>query len=276
MLRYLLCSLAFLSVTGCTITIQTPNVKTNSSSKIPTPKLNASSEETISLTGVTNMRIAAPLKVTITEDTAAEAVLRVPAEVRERLQVRTQGRDFEISTSDGFCTRSGASLFGTGSTIIVNGTVVTDCLATDTELTLEISSALLQNLTLSNAVEVELNELDEENFVLRASGASEVEFKNTRNIETLLLDLSGASSVQASETTSTVERIQIEASGASEVDLTNIPAKQVTVDISGASDVTVRNEQPVSGQASGASSLILTGNPNHRVRTSGASDVSYR
>lgn len=282
MFRHLLCSLAFLSV-GCTITIQTPEVnpdflsKVSNSESLDTPKRTANStEETISLAGVTDIRIAAPLKVTVKEDAAAEAILKVPAEIRERLQIQTQGRGFALTVKDDFCIQSEASGFGSNSTVIINGTVRTDCFTTDTELSLEISSTLLEELTLSHAVEVTLNNLDEADFVLRTLGASSVEFRNMRDIEDLRIDISGASSISATGNTPVLDSLQIETSGASKVDLANVLAKQVTVDISGVSQVSVQSEQPVSGRVTGVSSLTLSGNPNHRVQTSGVSHVGYR
>ncbi|MCP4306708.1 MAG: hypothetical protein GY926_18885 [bacterium] len=89
--------------------------------------------------------------------------------------------------------------------------------------------------------------------------------------EVVGIEVSGASGVTA---TGPAAAYRLDASGASRVDLRNLEAFDVELDISGASDVDVYATGTVSGSASGASNLSVYGKPaSVLVDSSGASDV---
>ena len=108
------------------------------------------------------------------------------------------------------------------------------------------------------------------NFML--SGAS----KASGSIEMAdgRFDLSGASSL---ELEGSANDIDIEASGASHVQLSNFSIVNVEINLSGASDATINARGRLEGDLSGASKLSYMGNPTlGNISTSGSSTISQR
>lgn len=101
------------------------------------------------------------------------------------------------------------------------------------------------------------------------SGASMV-IVNDLDGDRLHVDASGASSFTGSGTVTTVS---LDASGASDIDLTELSVSSAEVDISGASRVDLGPAERVSGELSGASSLRAPSGASGSIETSGASDV---
>lgn len=92
--------------------------------------------------------------------------------------------------------------------------------------------------------------------------------------EVVGIEVSGASSVTATGLAATY---RLDASGASRVDLRNLAAADVELDVSGASDVDVSATGTVSGSASGASNLSIYGKPaSVLVDSSGASNLDIK
>lgn len=88
------------------------------------------------------------------------------------------------------------------------------------------------------------------------------------------IEVSGAVDIQGEGELETYELV---ASGASDVDFRDLTATEVTIEVSGASDVTLHASGTVSGEVSGASDVTVEGDPaNVRVETSGASDFEVR
>lgn len=84
------------------------------------------------------------------------------------------------------------------------------------------------------------------------------------------LVISGAVDI---EVEGSVSRYVLQAAGASDADLRNLIADDVTIEISGASDVVLYAAKSVSGEVSGASDVNVRGNPSDvSVETTGASD----
>jgi len=74
-----------------------------------------------------------------------------------------------------------------------------------------------------------------------------------------------------------LDSYELVASGASDVDFGDLDATDVTIEVSGASDVTLHASESVTGEVSGASDVIVEGDPSSvRVETSGASDFDVR
>jgi hypothetical protein len=88
------------------------------------------------------------------------------------------------------------------------------------------------------------------------------------------IEASGAVDVNGEGQLDTYELV---ASGASDVDFSDLTAVDVTIEISGASDVTLSASGSVTGEVSGASDVTVEGSPNNVVvETSGASDFDVR
>jgi hypothetical protein len=69
--------------------------------------------------------------------------------------------------------------------------------------------------------------------------------------------------------------IQVQASGGSSVDLTDMAARTVELEASGGSDVVVFASQTVTGETSGGSDVTVFGNPSEvSINSTGGSDVS--
>jgi len=125
---------------------------------------------------------------------------------------------------------------------------------------------------------------------IEASGASSVESLTTLKGDKLELDVSGASEVDlaidvnelesdlsgASDVvlTGRADRHELDVSGASHFKSGDLLTRILEVDVSGAGDADVHVSDQVTGEVSGASSLTLLEEPKKQdIRTSGASSV---
>ncbi len=108
---------------------------------------------------------------------------------------------------------------------------------------------------------------------INASGASKVSIEGENlSFDNYSISLSGASEFNVDADLS-VKQCTIEASGASVVRGRYFLANVLSVDLSGASKVTIGVESLISGKLSGASALRYWGNPKITAKTSGASVV---
>lgn len=112
-----------------------------------------------------------------------------------------------------------------------------------------------------------------DDFELEASGASSV----SGDIEAIdvVLNLSGASVV---ELEGACERLDIDGSGASRIDLNDFPCQDATVTLEGASNADININRSIDhGNLSGASHLTYEGDPTiGQIDTSGASSIRSR
>lgn len=106
-------------------------------------------------------------------------------------------------------------------------------------------------------------------FRAAASGASRVEVAELSSTD-FTADASGGSTIELS---GAVSRGLAGASGASALSLEGVPLETLHVDLSGASTARARVSSTVTGGASGASTLTITGSPQVHVDTSGGSQV---
>ena len=103
-----------------------------------------------------------------------------------------------------------------------------------------------------------------------ASGAADVVIPNV-DLDTLDLDIGGASSISLS---GTVETLDLQLSGASDADLIGTEIVVAAVELSGASDADFgEGVELIEGDLSGASNLDVDASTNVRVDTSGASSI---
>lgn len=124
----------------------------------------------------------------------------------------------------------------------------------------------------SGASDVKASGFKNENFTVKASGASNVVLDNIVVSGVTSFDASGASHLKAN---GECEKIIIRASGASDVSSRYFEASIADVSASGASDVDVTAHEEIRVDCSGASDVDYYGHPKIvDVNTSGASDVN--
>ncbi|MBD0370745.1 MAG: DUF2807 domain-containing protein [Pyrinomonadaceae bacterium] len=92
---------------------------------------------------------------------------------------------------------------------------------------------------------------------VNTSGASTITLEGVKN-EQLVIETSGASKIDASGETKTLE---IESSGASKVDVRDLRAARVKVSLSGAGHANVYASEEVNADVSGAASVTYYGEP---------------
>ena len=157
----------------------------------------------------------------------------------------------------------------------------------------EITLPELHGLELSGATRGDISGFSSTDALrLEASGASSLNIDDVKAGSTRF-NVSGASRVSGSITitdgdfilsgASTVDLngtatdIQLDASGASTIKLSTFAVSNASVDLSGASSVTVNVSDRLDVQASGASRVIYTGNPSlGSVSVSGGSTISQQ
>ncbi|MBD1397460.1 DUF2807 domain-containing protein [Pontibacter sp. JH31] len=106
-------------------------------------------------------------------------------------------------------------------------------------------------------------------FDLDLSGGSKVTL--AINTKKLVADMSGASKVTLS---GVADEVRMDMSGASKVDATELEAKRVRVEASGASDVKVYAKNELNVNASGATKVAYKGSPSVSSNVSAAAKIS--
>ena len=140
----------------------------------------------------------------------------------------------------------------------------------DATLQANIVVSGLAAVAASGASQVSVRGTMSADVVLVASGSSVIEGA-VLDAETLEIDLSGASRIEAS---GAATRIQAQASGASELLLADVETDEASVEASGASSVEVWVNDELDARASGASSIAYRGDPPRViVDSSGSSSV---
>ena len=134
------------------------------------------------------------------------------------------------------------------------------------------SSSHTVDFELSGASRVDIDDMKAGNTNFGLSGASKasgsIEMANGR------FDLSGASSL---ELAGTADDIDVQASGASHVELADFSVVDADINLSGASDATINASGRLDGNISGASRITYLGNPTlGSVSASGGSTISQK
>lgn len=115
------------------------------------------------------------------------------------------------------------------------------------------------------------NSIKADKFYLKGSGA--IEASLNVEVNELMLDFSGASELNLA---GTVNLFKVNLSGASDLKASNLLAKNIEIDVSGASDIKVNASESISGKATGASSVTVKGSPKIRaINKSGASSTNF-
>jgi hypothetical protein len=138
------------------------------------------------------------------------------------------------------------------------------------DMTIYLTFKDLSAIDFSGAVEVKSEgELNFTALQLDVSGAAEIDM--AMKADRFEAEFSGASEVELS---GTCNRGYFELSGASEFNAENLEFKELSIDVSGASDAKVWSTGTLNIDASGASSIRYKGNPpNITIDESGASSV---
>lgn len=131
----------------------------------------------------------------------------------------------------------------------------------------------ISQLEASGASKIDfMNSFNVKNLNIRLTGASKSDIK-LNSAQKLDVKLSGASKLDASGVS---DSIFIEGAGASKIDLEDLKARFVKVDVSGASNAKVHASDEFIGEANGASSIHCDGNPARRSNsTNGGSSINY-
>jgi hypothetical protein len=123
----------------------------------------------------------------------------------------------------------------------------------------------------SNPIRIRVSAPDIDN--LEVSGAANVTLNDLKN-SSLVVDSSGASKIKIAGETA---KLMIDVSGATKVDAENLKAENATVEASGASQIDVNVAGRLAADASGASKIVYSGTPSDiEKKTSGASKVSAK
>ena len=150
------------------------------------------------------------------------------------------------------------------------------------KLDLVVDAAATQSVTVTyddNIIDRLVTEVRGDTLVLELTGTVNLTGSADRRVavtmnELLALDMSGATTVDA---TGTAISYRLDASGASTASLRDLVATDIEIDVSGASTVQLYATGIVSGSLSGASNLDVWGQPGSvLVDSSGASSVDIK
>lgn len=192
----------------------------------------------------TRLDVSHAFKVKITQGDKCKAEVRVPENLREYVRMEVKDGTLVVGLKQGFTFRN-------------------------TSCELDVTLPKLEKIDFSGACDGELvGKWSCERLDIGLSGASDL--NGQVEAKTLTADLSGATSVTLSGGADTVS---IQASGASNAKMKEFKAKEVTVDLSGASDASIHASGVVKGEASGASDVHVLGGASVDVDTSGGSSV---
>lgn len=132
-----------------------------------------------------------------------------------------------------------------------------------TEFEIHITVTELKKLIVSGAAEVEgEGNIRSDDLKIHASGASEIELE--LDVKMLNLDLSGASDM---ELKGFANQVSAKTSGASDLSAAELSCKRASIKSGGASSVTIKVEDEVDGNSSGASELKILGDPKVKTIT---------
>lgn len=178
--------------------------------------------------------ISGAWEVKLIKGSTHEAKVEGDEEEAKRLVMEVKGNTLEIKRDD-----TGWRKWGTG------------------KVTIFLTYTSLDELRINGASTVSTDEtLNAKSLLLKISGASTVSLKV--EVSRLNADISGASTVKMS---GTADEHWIEVSGASNYSASDVKARTVDVEASGASSAKVHAEESLEARSYGASSVRYSGNP---------------
>lgn len=125
-----------------------------------------------------------------------------------------------------------------------------------TKMVIRITAQDLSSLKSSGASDVIVNGIKNERFTLETSGAGSISGSVQTN--DLRIETSGAGDVRLGGEAKT---LSLETSGAADIDVHDLKAERVRVEVSGAGDVTVFASEELDVSVSGAGDVKYYGNP---------------
>lgn len=205
--------------------------------------------QTYSYSDFSNLDVGSAFHVNVTQSDTFSVTVTAGERIFDRISVTKTGDTLKIEVNPGI-------FFGT-----LNARA-------------DITMPTLNSITLSGATSGTLEGLTTQNtFTADISGASSLEAANLQTGD-LNIMLEGASRFVAEGNGNNLDAT---VSGASNMDLENFQVNDADVTISGASHAVVSPTGTLDVDASGASSLQYTGNPNlGDINTSGASTVNRK
>ena len=198
------------------------------------------------LAGFSQVNVSSAFTVEVTQSEAYRVEVTVDDSLLDRLDIRVSGDTLYIGLKPG---------------VSIRGSAVMEAVVTMPALTgLDLSGATRGTLSGFNSGKA---------FSANVSGASRLSGDITCG--DARFDVSGASRL---ELAGAAKDLRVNASGASTVSLDDFPAADANVEASGASRATVNARGVLNATASGASTVLYTGDPaSVRENTSGASTV---
>lgn len=198
------------------------------------------------LAGFTRLEVSSAFTVDVTQSEAYRVEITIDDSLINRLDVRVSGDTLHIGL------RSGTSILGSATMKAV------------------VTMPELAGLELSGATRGAISGFSSDRGLsVTVSGASRL--SGDIDCGDARFDVSGASRL---ELTGAAKDLRVDASGASTVALDDFEAVEAIVDASGASRATVNVSDRLNATASGASTVLYTGDPiSVRENTSGASSV---
>ena len=186
---------------------------------------------------------------------------------RGTITIGTMKPSAEVSIDDNLVDRVRVEIDGDTVAVDVRGRV------RDATLRIALGVIRLRELVLSGASRASvargLGLTDD--VTIEGSGASEIRLASV-DLDEFDITLSGASKLSGA--TGSANRITADVSGASSLSLLGVEADEVHVDVSGASRASVTARDRLEASASGASSVVYQGDPDHVTRDeSGASSI---
>ncbi len=228
---------------GCTL-----NPITNMLSGAGTPETRS-----FDLSGFTELEAQSAFDVTVTQSDAYAVEVTVDAEDWERIDVRVEGERLVLGMNDGRTLNLGPLNLRT--------------------LQATITMPALDELALHGAADARISGFaSSDDFEAELTGASNL--SGDLEAGDVRLDLAGASSVTLEGSGGNLEAF---ASGSSALELGDFAVLDAALELSGASRATVNVAGQLDVDASGASTVAYTGNPElGAIETNGASSVSAR
>lgn len=199
------------------------------------------------LTGFDEVEISHAFEADISRAEAFRVVIRIDDNLRQYLRVVKRGSTLEIGLEPGRLTSVGRAT-----------------------LEAEITMPELTRIEASGASDVTVTGFESGRPLdVELSGASQI--RGDVEAGEARLAVSGASRVTIS---GSADRLTMEGSGASHIDLSDFSVVEAEIELSGATRATVSTSGRLDARASGASHVTYTGNPTlGEIETSGASSV---
>lgn len=214
-----------------------------------------SNTRSFSLEDVTKLHLDGDITVNFSQADRAHAEITLVDGAWEDVEIDHDDDSFKVSSETGFWNFFGDS---------------------DVELSITLSLPEVTRLELVGEIEFYTDSLESEKLEIELVGASFAIFKQTLAAQTLAVEMTGATKLEAG--TLTANSAQLDLTGASTFKvLSGGSIPKLDVSLTGASNVYAKplQTQSVNAEATGASNIELQVSDNLKARLSGASNIYY-